>query len=85
MYIYMFFLQPLIVFFQVIWALAVNFLSIVTMSVYGLTGCPSRCCLRTPVGGLGPLKRVSALPSSWKPKDKIAVTCLERYCLIITG
>ncbi|XP_044469904.1 protein CHAPERONE-LIKE PROTEIN OF POR1, chloroplastic [Mangifera indica] len=49
------------------------------MSVYGLTGCPSRCCLRTPVGGLGPLKRVSALPSSWKPKDKIAVTCLERY------
>lgn len=55
------------------------------MSVYGLTGSPSRCCLRTPVGGLGSLKQVSALPSSWKPKDKITIPCLERYCLIITG
>ncbi|KAJ0040434.1 hypothetical protein Pint_28410 [Pistacia integerrima] len=48
------------------------------MFVYGLMGSPSRCCLRTPVGGLGSLKRVSAFPSSWKPKDKITIPRLER-------
>lgn len=75
----------LFVVLQVIWAFAVNCQSSVIMSVSGLTGSPSRCCLRTSVGSLGSLKQVSAFPSSWKPFDEITKLHLESNCLILKG
>lgn len=49
------------------------------MSVSGLTGSPSRCCLRIPVCSSGSVKRVSAFTSPGKPKDQIKIAYLERW------
>ncbi|XWS45514.1 hypothetical protein CRYUN_Cryun15aG0143000 [Craigia yunnanensis] len=49
------------------------------MSVSGLTGSPSRCCLRLPDRNKGLVRRqVSAIPSAGKPKEKICLLHLER-------
>lgn len=48
------------------------------MSVSGLAGSPSRCCLRVSVCTSSSVRRVSAFTSPVKPKDLIKVSYLER-------
>ncbi|GAY57771.1 hypothetical protein CUMW_181980 [Citrus unshiu] len=49
------------------------------MSVSGLIGSPSRCCLRIPVCSSGSVRRFSAFTSPGKPKDQIKIAYLERW------
>ncbi|EOX90907.1 hypothetical protein QUC31_002849 [Theobroma cacao] len=55
------------------------------MSVSGLTGSPSRCCLRLPDRSRGLVcGQVSAIPSAGKPKEKFGLLHLERSSWIVS-
>ncbi|XVE82523.1 hypothetical protein DITRI_Ditri16bG0011700 [Diplodiscus trichospermus] len=55
------------------------------MSVSGVTGSPSRCCLRSPDRNQGLVcRQVSALPSAGRPKEKIGLCHLERSCWTVS-
>ncbi|KAF7828933.1 Protein CHAPERONE-LIKE PROTEIN OF POR1, chloroplastic [Senna tora] len=51
------------------------------MTLYGLSGCPSRCCLQLPSSRMGsPYFQIPAFYGAWKPKQKLQFLQVEKSC-----